>query len=276
MIESTPTYKLFQFTDGAGRTPKYILEKPTKTLQLTELGYSLRIIPTETLEKDYERPEQNVLKKIAGKWNVQVRDGRIPLTSNEIWSNILAEHSEIPLFFEVVLPLGDAEIEKIKKWSTDKWLETVKDYLSAGAEIDNRILYILRGLLPSPTFEKLTYEQVARYNPHGVMVLNSGTGKTTSFHRVGEVYTRASLSRMLGYSGSQDTYEADLNGRVKPTVFDDIQEARDENIFSGLLAYEEDGCSKVGLGARTVVTKGASSLHYIANPIGFGGEQSGE
>lgn len=250
-------FNVYSFTIGRGRQVFYLLTNPTKNLPLGAGDYYLT--PGEGGE--ILRPEKKFLLKICKEHEIKTKNELGDLAEQELWLEILERHKKDPIFFRLALPLSNQEVDALKLKSPEELEANFGRFI--GIQLDPALFYLFRGLsLPnSPAM----LPDMAKYNPHAVIVTNPSTGKTTNASKLGRVYNRASPSCLLGFSTADSTTQGALNGACEPVFFDDMQDEKSEATKNGLLSFEEQGRADNALGKATVRTRGTASLIYFAN-----------
>lgn len=250
-------FNVYSFTIGRGRQVFYLLTNPTKNLPLGAGDYYLS--PAEGAE--ILRPEKKFLLKICKEHEIKSKNEMGDLAEQELWLEILERHKKDPIFFRLALPLSNQEIDALKLKSSEELEANFGRFI--GIQLDPALSYLFHGLsLPnSPAM----LPDLAKYNPHAVIVTNPSTGKTTNASKLGRVYIRASPSCLLGFSTADSTNQGALNGAYEPVFFDDMQDEKSEATKNGLLGFEEQGRADTALGKAAVRTRGTAPLIYFAN-----------
>lgn len=254
-----PQFNVYEFMPATGWSVLYLLTKP---LVFVPLGHnSLYLEPANPA--DVFRPERHLLEKMAAAQSIPTMEGKTQLSDTQVWSALIEKHGREPVFFRLALPLTDEEIVELKKLSFDELEENFQKFLCGSVELDPVIFYLFRGFsLPNPP---VLPPEMAKYNPHAVIVTNPSTGKTTNASKLGRVYNRASPACLLGFSTADSANEGALNGACGPIFFDDLQDEKNETSKNGLLSFEEQGRADTALGKAVICTRGTAPLVYFAN-----------
>lgn len=277
-------YALWSAVLGSGNINVYIVTNPKKVIQYGEQTLFIK----KTDPRSLLIPDRNKLEDMAKDLKIEIynqeeveKDGKfkkekVPKSNLALWTDIMAKDEKNPMFFELDTAIPPEEfdiwINKVEQHDIDKMIDM---HLSDGLEVDNRLLYVAKALIPE--FDHgLSPDKVMPYNPHGLIFTNSKVGKSTMISRVSIKYDRAKITRLFGFSTADDISSGDLNGLNYPISLDEIQEEKDEGIFNQILSFEETGMARIGVGKETIVCKGTSSIYYMGNPISvLGGKYVG-
>jgi hypothetical protein len=147
-----------------------------------------------------------------------------------------------------------------------EWREHVEELLTFGAPVDSRLktiraVYALRGV-------------EGRYSPHGLLVANSGSGKSQFFKVWGQHWDKVTANTLIGYAkGKDEVYPGLIDHAEEVIAVDQVESADRANLVRYLLDYMEDGACSFAAGGVSYKQKGLAPLVFIANPLGSGGEK---
>jgi hypothetical protein len=257
-------YNICKINLGIGNEPKFLITKTYDILPTGEIPIFANYLP----EFNSDIPEpledgQKVLTKILNLHNI-VLQGGVVVTA---WELLQEKNKEEHVFFIKSLPFAIDEFRDFISSFTNKDFEDLFDFylMGDGFKTDERIEYTYRiGLLPF-TFGSVEPEIVMKFNPHGIIIINTKTRKTTIGHILGDVLDRASSARFLGFSTANDIVVGYGNGKWRPIYFDEIDSSNKifiDNVFN----YMELGSTTVSVGRENIVTRGWSTLTFHSNP----------
>lgn len=149
----------------------------------------------------------------------------------------------------------------IANMKKEDWNEFVESAISPGAEKDHRInlvfkMHLLRGI-------------IQRYNPHTLLITNSGTGKSTYYETIGLRPDKVSASRLIGYSDAQKSYPGTIDNLYIPLCIEQIESQTAPDILAFLLSFMELGQARSETGAGGFIVKGTCPIIITANPTGY-------
>lgn len=236
----------------------------------TEMLYLLTVnTPLYTRSVQWVHSVQNIDKvPIEPKFKERFENGDI----EALWEYLDWYNSNIEnVFFTVTNPISDIFFDTIKKWDQNQFSQMIDEYLEQDCEKDDRLMYIYRALLLKTNRGDDDPTKLMPYSPHGIIITNPKTGKSSTSYLVGKKYDQVSLARMIGFSTAKETSKGVLNGKHETISFDEIQEEVNEGLFNKILDFEERGVCEVAKGKENVITKGTSPLVYIGNPTSMNG-----
>jgi len=118
-------------------------------------------------------------------------------------------------------------------------------------------------VVPNP--EIITPSEYMEYAPHTIMITSTKPGKTTTGEKVGNILDRPTVTHLLGSASLHEKIHGMLNKENKPTIYDGIEEFKDEDVAKGMLNYMEKGKAIIARG-KGVKTEGYSALLFFSNP----------
>jgi len=180
---------------------------------------------------------------------------------DERLDKLIEKHSQEPIFYELAAPVKKEDLLKLDL------SDVVWQALDAGLNKDEKLLTIMRMHIPIvvPNSELITPAEYMEYAPHTIMITSSKPGKTTTAEKIGNVLDRPTPAHLLGAANLHDKIHGMLNMQVKPTIYDGIEEFKDEDIAKGMLNYMEKGKAIIARG-KGVKTEGYSTLLFFSNP----------
>jgi len=100
-----------------------------------------------------------------------------------------------------------------------EWREYVEELLTFGAPVDSRLatiraVYALRGV-------------EGRYLPHGLLVANSGSGKSQFFKVWGQHWDKVTANTLIGYAKGKDEIYPGLIDHAEEVIAVDQVESAD-------------------------------------------------
>jgi hypothetical protein len=261
--EYVEQFNVYEVRISAGANPKvvFVLTDP-KTI-LHRGNQFIKIAPINS-KPNISFSDVSVISKMAVKLGIESKK---PITSWDYLFQIhLSQINNNPLFFKLQPLLDDIEIQEIKRWD---FSQLEKDYFNEGLQKDETMIYIFRPQVISfgvePWYEEDTCKKVQPYNSHSLIITPTKYGKSTLGGKIGELYTDATASRLVGFATADTVAEGDLNGEHKPITMDNVH-LYPLNVLSRILELQQIGVTRTGKGKATVETRSTSSLLYIANP----------
>jgi len=192
---------------------------------------------------------------------LEEEEGGRRLSRTELRSQLAEKLLSYNAIFAPVPTLRDAKfLENIE------WREYVEELLTFGAPVDSRLktiraVYALRGV-------------EGRYLPHGLLVANSGSGKSQFFKVWGQHWDKVTANTLIGYAkGKDEVYPGLIDHAEEVIAIDQIESADRANLVRYLLDYMESGTCAFATGGVTYKQRGWAPLVFIANPLGAGGEK---
>jgi hypothetical protein len=263
-------YRLYKAKHGASNPPIFILAKPN---DLVNDSY-LRLEPlvkgdiydTKNHVK-YPAPLDNILRNIQRAYNIKIQKG--VTARDKRWRIILDTHlrqRSRPFMFKSAEPLSVRDKSVIATWDFDK---IVEDYFYEGMEKDDRVIYAYRGQLVTfskhPLQDEDTCEHRQPYNSHCIIVTPTKRGKSWIADKMGKLFSKASSSRLTGFSTANDVNEGEVNGTYVPIGLDNVHNFSPETL-RGILELLESGRTLTGKGKQAVLTRTLSAFIFHANP----------
>jgi len=132
-------------------------------------------------------------------------------------------------------------------------------------DLDEKIRYIFRGMLPQLNDGVLSPKEVMQYQPHSLLVTNTKVGKSTTARNIGRVVEEASSAGLMGFSGAEDSYKGALDDERGMIAFDEIDKS-DNKVFSKITSFMAQGRVEIMKGGDNVITQGSPNLMAFANP----------
>jgi len=192
---------------------------------------------------------------------LEEEEGGRRLSGTELRSQLADKLLKYNVVFAPAPTLRDARfLENIE------WREYVEELLTFGAPVDSRLVtvravYALRGV-------------EGRYLPHGIIVGNSGSGKSQFFKVWGQHWDKVTANTLIGYAkGKDEIYPGLIDHAEEVIAVDQVESADRANLTRYLLDYMEDGACSFAAGGISYRQRGLAPLVFIANPIGSGGEK---
>ncbi len=207
----------------------------------------------------YNTDEFRLLSQLCKEY--KLLDGDRPKYFEERLEKLIQKHKESPIFFELAAPLKKEDLLKLNL-SDITW-----QALDAGLHKDSKLLTIFRMQIPLvvPNRELITPSEYMEYAPHTIMITSTKPGKTTTAEKVGNVLDRPTVTHLLGSASLHEKIHGLLNMENKPTIYDGIEEFKDEDVAKGMLNYMEKGKAMIARG-KGVKTEGYSTLLFFSNP----------
>lgn len=204
--------------------------------------------------------EAKLLNNLCHKYSVLDADG-YPKDFETRLDKLIERHENEPIFFELSAPVKKEDLLKLDL------SDIVWQALDAGLNKDEKLLTIMRMHIPIvvPNPELITPAEYMEYAPHTIMITSSKPGKTTTAEKLGNVLDRPTVTHLLGSASLHEKIHGMLNMQVKATIYDGIEEFKDEDIARGMLNYMEKGKAIIARG-KGVKTEGYSTLLFFSNP----------
>jgi len=253
-------FNVYEVTISAGANPKVIFLITSPKVLLHRGNQFLKITPINQ-KPNIMFSDESIIAKMATKLRLKPT-----ITWDELFQHHLNNINNDPIFFRLQPELDDWEIQQIKRWD---FSQLEKDFFYEGMQKDDNLIYIFRPQVISfgidPLYEEDTCEKVQPYNSHSLIITPTKYGKSWLGRKIGELYTDASASRLVGFATAETVAEGDLNGEYKPITLDNVH-LYPLNVLSRLLELQQVGVTRTGKGKATVETRSTSPLIYIANP----------
>lgn len=204
--------------------------------------------------------EARLLSIICGEYFITDPRG-YPKDFDERLDKLIEKHSQESIFFELAAPVKKEDLMKLGL------SDVIWQALDAGLNKDEKLLTIMRMHIPIvvPNLELITPAEYMEYAPHTIMITSSKPGKTTTAEKIGNVLDRPTVTHLLGSASLHEKIHGMLNMQIKPTIYDGIEEFKDEDIARGMLNYMEKGKAIIARG-KGVKTEGYSTLLFFSNP----------
>jgi len=138
-------------------------------------------------------------------------------------------------------------------------------HLRNNHSLDPVVKYVFRSQLVDFNDGRLDHTNVMPYNPHGIMITNTGVGKSTTAEECGLVVERASDAGLLGFSSADEVLKGELNNRTHMVAFDEIEKS-DSKFLEKLSSFLSNGQVRTFKGKAGVVTRGSPNVLAFANP----------
>ena len=202
--------------------------------------------------------EAKVLYQLCREYNLL---NNYPKYFRERLQRLIKKHEENPIFFELAAPLKKEDLLKLNL------ADITWQALDAGLNKDAKLLTVFRMQIPIviPNLELITPAEYMEHAPHTIMITSTKPGKTTTAEKVGNVLDRPTVTHLLGSASLHEKIHGLLNMENKPTIYDGIEEFKDEDVTKGMLNYMEKGRAMIARG-KGVKTEGYSTLLFFSNP----------
>ncbi len=199
-----------------------------------------------------------------------VKDWSIPREEGDAFPTFLAKieilHKQIGLFYRESEPVSDKDLVALSPE-----LPLILDsYFTDGLTKDDRLVDLGKAWLPEIAPGIVSPKEVAKYHPHGLLITNAKTGKTTLGEKVGGTprpIERATIAYLLGFSTARrdESYEGVLSGLTGTLFVDELSDARPgDRTMMGLMNYLEKGEVIVGRGYGNPVS-GYAPVVFMGN-----------
>ena len=151
--------------------------------------------------------------------------------------------------------------ETVAKMTKEQWDEFIESVISPDAEKDHRLklifkTHLLRGIMQ-------------RYNPHSLLITNSGTGKTTYYDIVGLTIDKASKNRLIGFADAQNARPGVIDNLNVVLCIEQIESQTAPDILAFLLSFMESGKARSETGGYGITVRGECPIVITANPTGY-------
>lgn len=247
MLSNKKKFNLYKIRKGKGHPPKLLFTYPT-----TELSEGQKEIYLK--EADY------------GEWDLSLRGENISKEGLEIGEDGSLDHE----CFEIGLPADKKDIENLLlELENEDIRELIDLYLTGNgaAELDEKLLYVLRPYLLKHDKSGIDSKQAMPSNPHALIYTNPYVGKSTTFGKIGKKVDYCTPAKVLGWSGADSSSRGSLDGLTEAFGIDELNESgRDEKFLKrGFLPLMRDGKYKAEQG-HGVATETWSPLVFMSNP----------
>ena len=257
-----PSYKIYKASIGAGNKPIFLYSARFEKIELGES--TLYLIPLEEKEvkailKDMKKAGYlfTFVEKDVG---LRIED----MTVEDVIKMVVQRHMQgsIPLLFKKTLAIPLDELKKIKDF-----YGLGKLCLTAKIKGDDNLNDTYLSFLPEVNPQVITSPQVMKSANHGLIITNPGVGKTTDAKIVtGEpTISDCSSANLLGFATADSKVSGKLDGRVKATIIDEIQELKNEEVLGKIHTYMEQGECDISKGIG-IKCKGHSTIVFQGNP----------
>lgn len=257
-----PSYKIYKANIGAGNKPIFLYSERYEKIELGESA--LYLVPLEDKEvkailKDMKKAGYlfTFVEKDIG---LRIED----MTVDDVIKMVVQRHMQgnVPLLFKKTLAIPLEELKKIKDF-----YELGKLCLTAKIKGDDNLNDTYLSFLPEVNPQTVTSRQVMQGANHGLIITNPGVGKTTDAKIVtGEpTISDCSSANLLGFATADSKVSGKLDGRVKATIIDEIQELKNEEVLGKIHTYMEQGECDISKGIG-IKCKGHSTIVFQGNP----------
>lgn len=152
------------------------------------------------------------------------------------------------------------------------WRSFIHEYLTDGLDKDDRLIDVFKAMIIPTPFELFGDTSAQAYSPHVIIILNSGTGKTTICIRIGCIVVSGEEPTILFvFGGYSDNYKVSHQGAIEgdglPIVFDEFLLVLNPNFNRYLNNAAEGGVVTRPIGRGTIVTNTQRTIIYASNPL---------
>jgi len=273
-VENKFYYNIYEAKFGEGNKPIYIITKPDEKLDIFNMilrkmtfvdwmnyfpvSYDESIENVgeqlEKIHKEFEdiriEPDKNITEDIIKKLDI----GNYATN----WSNLWNYNDETtPIFFTVGSGLEPEVFEKIIKEIDME--ELFDNFILENQKKDENLVFLAK--------MKMVCLNRMKYNPHGLWITNTKTGKSILCDKSGMKYDSGSGARLLGYASADKIVEGELNGKNGNIACDEITEAGyPSDFFDALPNILEEGKHITAKGSTTLKTITTSTFTFATNP----------
>lgn len=258
-FDAVCVYDVYAGQLGAGTKQIFIRVNPSFKMKLGESSLCLRKLTRDEHEEVLETiriKDWNLFKKIMAMYGIKLKD-------NTLWHDMEGEvFDKGPIFFDVE---DEVDITQLFDLSNEELENLVIEYVIGGMErYDELLANIFASGIFTADFSIISPEHYQKYNAHKVIFTNPSTGKTTMGKRIGIDIDEASKFFLKGGGSIEKSVEGRLHKEVQDVFLEEIQDLKDEDIYTGLNLLEEQGEAEIGKGLGTL-TRTMSALNYIGN-----------
>ena len=242
--------------------PEYVIHEGERNLCLVPILNKLDIpIPSSSPSYDPESFKNMLMKRMDIPKFAMFGEKKVEISVVGMWESLFSPHS--CKMYLVVPPCIKEELKKIKDIN-----EVVKYALHNGVTQDERLVHLMMAQIPKPDVYHTLPKEYAPIAPHGVIITNTKTGKSTLARHVSSpehVVNRPTESNLLGWSTSDTIHKGILDGLSEALFIDEYTEVMEENLSKGLFTFMEQGETTSARG-RTNHVSGFASLVFMGNP----------
>ena len=283
-LESDLVKKIFTFSIGKGHAPKFLIADKNKVFN--------RGIEKVCLQKMHPDEVMQIIKYLDKECSIKLLKKISPFLNigeAESGKEITLANDEISIYFKNRV----LNLEEVKKWlnnfykpipKIDKefvifaikrfgFKNILNDFLLENGKLDSDFVYINRTNLIN--FGCKVNTELMKYQPHGILITNGGTGKSTFFKKVcGELkFDQAKAKNLLGFATANEVCPGSLNGQYKPTCLDDLDKNFTEGIIDELPSLMEQGAVVIGKGKQKILTQYSGQITITTNTRGLDTEE---
>ncbi len=163
------------------------------------------------------------------------------------------------------VPRIPIEYQELIRDSFD-WKDLLNDYfLNEGWHVDPVIINIMKSNLIR--FDRFTVpvNKIMKYNPHGFVITNSKTAKTTLADKIGTKIDDASGSGLLGFSTANESHRGTLHGTSGLIALDE-KGTWDAGVYSYLFGSLENGIARIDKGKNRIENHTMATILSLLNP----------
>lgn len=268
--------KIYQTCFAVGNQKKYII---TDGSHSCSLGDSYVVIePYDSFKNDIYNfkkyhPDLKTLQEIAKEYHIPLKEKQEDMNGNKsivpkYAATLIDEIDEadaeddIGIFFKLAPRIPELEIKKLTK---KEITELIKLALTDNMQKDEKLMYAMKAKVLRADPENISPQEYAPYNDHDLYYTRTKGGKTFTANKLGKNLDRASIPNLLGSDNMKDKHTGELDGQTEPFFLDEVNEEKDQNIFSKLFGIMERGEAVIAVG-RGLITKTWSSLSFMGNP----------
>lgn len=249
-------YKIFSFKFGSGNKDDFLITNPD--IDIPKGFHELNIKPYNDIEDLREKiqdfKQENFIKASKVFGYDKEKSGELSFEDF-----LITKHKEFPRFYSLANAINSKDFKNIK---LD--LSTLGYLLTGNIELDHKL--VLYALMNFPEVEKRKLEpfEVMPYNPHGIYLTLTKTGKTTTFGKVGDIVESATASNLLGFGTADKRHIGFLNNKTESVSIDEITEEKSSDSKDKLATFLERGEIKISKGIGTNC-KGWSTVNILGN-----------
>ena len=213
---------------------------------------------------EHNNQDKILVSRIVKDWSIPTEEGDgFP----QFLTKIEERHKGAGLFYRESVPVSDKDLVALSPE-----LPLILDsYLTDGLKKDDRMVYLSKAWLPEVAPGLVSPKEVAKYHPHGFLLTNAKTSKTTLGEKLGATprpIERATIAHLLGFSTARrdESYEGVLNGLTGTLFVDELTDVHPgDRTMMGLMNYLEKGEVIVGRGYGNPVS-GYAPIVFMGNP----------
>ncbi|MFH1255867.1 MAG: hypothetical protein V1494_01110 [Candidatus Diapherotrites archaeon] len=185
------------------------------------------------------------------------------------WGNKEGIYSK--LFYKKIPPV---DINAVLRFSNKEANEKIDAFIDDNCNKDPVINYLFKHSVLFPNINVVKPHRYQPFNPHQILITNSGTAKTTTAEKFGRVYENASIIGLVGYADAQKICYGTLHNSYQDIALDELEAVQESDIYSKFLKILQDGKTTSAKAGREIPCRSWSPLRIMSNPVRLRAQES--